>query len=144
MAIPDWPSDLPQRVLRDPFRDQGPQNRIFNRMDNGGERVRLGLKRAIRNVNCVFLMREDQVFRFERFYKEEIGEGVRQFSIPDQRRDGRQILLSDGTVWTDDDGVPITVVANWRARISEEGYEIVPFGLDFTVNFTLNVLEVSL
>ncbi len=144
MAIPAYPAELPQRSLRDPFREQGPKNRIFNRMENDGERVRRGLKRAIRPVACTFLMRSWQVFRFERFYREELVDGVRLFSIPDQRRDGAEVLLDDGTALLDDAGQPVTCVARWMARISEEGYEIDAFGLDFTVSFTLNVLEISL
>lgn len=113
-------------------------------MENDGERVRRGLKRATRPVSCAFVMQQWQIFRFERFYLEELGEGVRLFSIPDQRRDGAELLLDDGTPLHDDAGQPVTATARWLARISEEGYEIVPFGLDFTVSFTLNVLEISL
>ena len=140
MAVPVWPTELPQRVLRDGYSEKLRDGRMFSRAQSGPGKVRRRYSSAVLPVSASLIIDEAQKARFERFWTEETSGGVLPFTMPDQTHDGLQLLDGGGLPILDGGGLPILVTANWLARFAQEAPQITPWGLQFTAVFQLDVL----
>jgi hypothetical protein len=139
MAVPVWPSELPQRVLRDGYSEKMRDGRMFSRTSGPGK-VRRRFSSAVLPVSASIVVTYAQKARFERFWTEETAEGSLPFIMPDQTHDGLPLLDGGGLPVLDGGGLPVLITANWLARFAQETPQITPWGLQFMASFQLDVL----
>lgn len=82
MPVPDWPSTLPQRVLREGYSRKDAVREIGSEMDDG--RI---VGRLSSDINAVidtvsFDMNSSQANTFWAFYRDDIGRGTVRFTMP--------------------------------------------------------------
>jgi hypothetical protein len=140
MAVPPWPAELPQRVLRDGYSEKLRDGRLFSRTQSGPGKVRRRYSSAVLPVSASLIIDEAQKARFERFWIEETAYGSLPFIMPDQTHDGLPLLDGGGLPVLDGGGLPILVTANWLVRFAQDAPQITPWGLQFMVSFPLEVL----
>lgn len=139
MAIPRWPAQLPQHVLRSGFSYQFADGRLRTPMDFGPGKVRRRYSSAATIVQAQILVTGDLVARFQRFWNEETSGGAMPFIIPDQLFDGEPLLDGSGNPLLDQSGNPLLVSSYWLARFGDKP-SITPDGWLFYVSFQLAVL----
>lgn len=81
MAIPVWPTELPQAFLRDGFKITQSDGRIFAKTDKGPPKVRRGATSVPRRVDAQILVDQTQRARFDMFWDTDTG-GVVKIVIP--------------------------------------------------------------
>ncbi len=136
-----WPSELPQRVLRDGYSEKLRDGRLFSRTQSAPGNVRRRYWSAVMPVSAAIIVDYARKARLERFWNEETGGGTLPFILPDQTHDGLALLDDDGVEIHDDDDAPILVTAYWLARFAENnGPQFTPWGLQFQASFQLDVL----
>jgi len=140
MAVPVWPSELPQRVLRDGYSEKLRDGRLFSRTQSGPGKVRRRYSSAVLPVSASTIVTYAQKSRLERFWIEETAYGSLPFIMPDQTHDGLPLLDGGGLPVLDGGGLPILVTANWLVRFAQEVPQFTPWGLQFTASFQLDVL----
>lgn len=140
MAVPLWPADLPQRVLRDGYSEKLRDGRLFSRTQSGPGKVRRRYSSAVLPVSASIIVTYAQKSRLERFWYEETGKGSLPFIMPDQTHDGLPLLDGGGLPVLDGGGLPILVTANWLVRFAQEAPQFTPWGLQFMASFQLDVL----
>lgn len=143
MSVPYWPSDLPQRVLREGYGEAAPDGRLFKKMDKGPSKVRRRFSSAITPVSATIVVTHDGLALFGRFWDEDLDGGALPFLIPAQRTDGRTITTSDGSALLDADGLPMLIEAWWLVRFGEAPpakQAISDDPSNFRVSFDLEVL----
>jgi hypothetical protein len=141
MAVPVWPSELPQRVLVDGYSEKSRDGRMFSRTSSGPGKLRRRYSSAVLPVTATIIVSYGQKSRLERFVDEETFGGSLPFTMPDQTHDGLPLLSGGGLPLFGDDGLPILITANWLARFSEGGLpQYAPWGLQFMASFQLDVL----
>lgn len=140
MTHPVWPSELPQRVLRDGYSESLRDGRLFSRMSGGAPKVRRRFSSSTLPVSASIHVDYDQKSRLERFWNEETQGGSLPFIIPDQTHDGLALLDGSGNPILDGSGNPILISTNWLALFGEEAPKVTPWGIQFTVAFNLVVL----
>lgn len=137
MTYPNWPAELPQRVMVDGFSQSIDDTRAFTEMDAGPPKVRSrGIQ--VESISCQMIIDAGQFARFKRFWKEEVGKGVLPFLIPDQVLDGLPVLDQDGLPVLNDAGDPVLGTYNWLATFGREAPQISSrsrtwFALSFTL-----------
>jgi hypothetical protein len=141
MAIPVWPSELPQRFLVDGYSEKLRDGRLLSKTSAGPGKARRRFSSAVLPVSASIRLDYASKARFERFWYEDTEGGVLPFSIPDQTHDGLPLLDEDGNVVLAGlTGQPILVTANWLAMFAQEAPTLTPYGLEFRASFTLNVM----
>lgn len=140
MTVPSWPTELPQRVLRDGYSEKLRDGRMFSRTQSGPGKVRRRYSSAVLPVAAAIIVTYAQKARLERFWTEETAYGSLPFIMPDQTHDGLPLLDGGGLPILDGGGLPILVTANWLARFAQEAPQITPWGLQFMAAFQLEVL----
>ncbi|MFO1126381.1 MAG: hypothetical protein U1E25_14630 [Methylocystis sp.] len=141
MAVPSWPAELPQRVLRDGYSEKLRDGRLFSRTQSAPGKVRRRYSSAVLPITASIIIDETQKSRLERFWYEDTGGGTLPFVIPDQTHDGLPMLDNFGNPVITDAGAEILITANWLARFSENGGpQFTPWGLQFQAAFQLDVL----
>ncbi|MBN8917733.1 MAG: hypothetical protein J0I31_19220 [Rhizobiales bacterium] len=91
-----WPSELPQRPLRDPYRRSLASGRQLTSADSGPPRSRRRYSRVARPASMAFIVTLNQLARFWRFHDEELDGGTLPFWIRDPVMNGVPVLTTDG------------------------------------------------
>lgn len=115
-----WPSDLPQRPLRDPYRRTLATGRQLTSADSGPPRSRRRYSRVARPVTLVFVVTSNQLARFARFMRDDLADGALPFWIRDPVRDGAPLLTSDGASILSPAGAPVLISAWWLAMLDAQ------------------------
>jgi hypothetical protein len=141
VAIPVWPSALPQRVLRSGYSEQSQDGRLFTRTSAGPPKTRRRYSRVLQTVPAAIIIDYDGKARLERFVREEIVQGSLPFIFPDQSHDG--VPFGDELVadLLDESGAVLIDTAKWLVMFAQNElprYE--PFGLAWKASFTLSVM----
>lgn len=139
MAVPIWPAELPQRVLRAGYSETFRDGVLRSKSDSGVGKVRRRYSSAALPVQAMISLYYSQKARLERFWDEDTGGGALPFIMPDQTHDGLPLLDSGGVPVLDGAGVPILVTANWLVRFSAAP-QITPRGPIFSASLQLTVL----
>lgn len=139
MAIPVWPSELPQRFLVDGYSEKLRDGRILTKTSAGPGKARRRFSAAVLPVTATMRLDFAAKARLERFWYEDTGGGVLPFILPDQTHDGLPIPDAAGNPVVDGSGNPILVTAKWLAMFGQDGVSIAPSGVQFTASFTLNI-----
>ena len=113
MALPTWPAELPQRVLRDGYSEGLRDGRLTTDMETGPYKSSLRYSAAVAPIQFTLDITEDAKERLRRFYEEDTARGSRPFLLPDQSRDGRALLAEPGLQLLDDQGRPLLITAWW-------------------------------
>jgi hypothetical protein len=141
MAIPVWPAELPQRVLRDGYSEQLRDGRLFTKASAGPPKTRRRYSAAVLPVTASIVVDYAAKARLERFWTEETDWGALPFIMPDQTHDGVPILTSAGVPMLTSAGVPMLITAKWLAMFSEGAApKFEPWGVQFKSSFSLTVL----
>lgn len=106
----------------------------------GPGKMRRRFSSAVLPVTASIRLDYDMKSRFERFWTDDTLGGVLAFYLPDQTHDGIPILDGPGFPVLDGAGEPILTTAFWLAVFGQDAPTFTPWGLDFTVSFTLNVM----
>ncbi len=139
MAIPVWPTLLPQRVTIMGYSERLADGRLKSQTDTGPGKVRRRYSSAARQVNAQIVLYQDQKSRFDRFWNEDTKGGALPFIMPDQTGDGWALLDDLGTPILDNLLNPLLVTSLWLARF-DEAPTISLIGGVFHIAFTLSVL----
>lgn len=84
----DWPSTLPQYVLRDSYSRNPGNNLIRTDMEIGPAKVRRRSTSAPTTVSLSFSFDKDELDDFEEFFITTLGYGVLTFNFPDPENEG--------------------------------------------------------
>lgn len=139
MTLVSWPSELPQRVLRDGYGETSPGGLMRSSMQTGPQKTRPRTSRNARPVACMIRVGYPLAARFDRFWAEELNGGARPFVLPNQRADGLPLLTRNDSQITRADGAPILVSAHWLVQFADAP-RLQTAGVLFTISFTLDVL----
>ena len=139
--IPIWPTDLPQRVLRDGYSEGMPDGRLRSAMEGGPPKVRRRFSSAARPVQAAIKVTTSGKGRLENFWLEETLGGSLPFHFPRPGIDG-EFILTDGVVpLLGPDGLPIRSAAWWLVLFGEQPPVFTPVqGVYWRAAFTLSVL----
>ena len=85
MAIPQWPSSLPEYVLRDDYQGTLPDLTIESEMDQGPTKKRQRFTAGEEPIQVGWRMTESQLDTFRDFYLNDIGAGALSFEITHPR-----------------------------------------------------------
>jgi len=80
MAIPEWPSSLPQEPLTDGYSERPETLTVRSKMDKGPSKVRRLASLGVRIIPQQMLMSSTQVETFETFFEDSLANGVYRFS----------------------------------------------------------------
>ncbi|TXN64984.1 hypothetical protein [Methylobacterium sp. WL6] len=140
--IPIWPSDLPQRFLRDGFGRTLADGRLSTKMERGPSKRRRGSSAAVAPVTGAMDLPVDLAARFERFWDEDTGGGCLPFLLPDQILDGLPLLAAPGVPLLDASGLPIVAASWWLAMFSGDQAPSIKnvAGAFYRVSFQIEVL----
>lgn len=83
MSAPAWPGTLPQKLLRDGFAEESPDNLIVSDMSVGPAKVRRRTTAAVRMIRGTLHMTSAQVSTFRTFVKTTIADRSQPFTFPD-------------------------------------------------------------
>lgn len=139
MAIPVWPSELPQKFNIDGYSEKLRDGRLLTKTSAGPGKARLRFSAAVIPVAATMRLDYDAKARFERFWNEDTKGGVLAFLLPDQTHDGLPVL-SGYEPLLDSAGNPIVMVSEWLAMFGQEAPTLTPWGVEFMASFTLNVM----
>ena len=117
MAIPVWPSELPQAFLRDGFKITQSDGRIFAKTDKGPPKVRRGATSVPRRVDAQILVDQTQRARFDTFWDTDTSGGVLPFTFPNP--------FGAGT---------------WLVKFDEGSPATTPRGVYYSISFSLLVM----
>lgn len=141
MATPVWPIELPQRFLASGYSEKLRDGRLFVRTSAGPGKARRRFSSAVIPVSGSIYATHMQKARFERFWYEDTGGGVKAFALPDQTRDGIDLYTSDDAPLLMGDDTPLVVTSRWLAMFSPDAPSFTPMGGGyFSVSFSINVL----
>ncbi|PWB94653.1 hypothetical protein [Methylosinus sporium] len=144
MAIPVFPDELLGSVLTDGFGDTLPDGRSEVPTDYGPAMMRRAFSSAVEPVTVTIVIEHYLVFRFKRFWREDIGGGALPFILPDLLADGDVVLDDAGEPVLDDSDEPILVTAKWLARFAPgQAPKIEPWGIDYQIAMQLEILPVE-
>lgn len=88
MAIPEWPTSLPDKPLREAYEELRAKNIIRTKMDKGPAKVRrLQSKAPTPLPGITFSLSTSQLDTLETFVSDTLGEGVYRFSWQHPRTD---------------------------------------------------------
>lgn len=137
--ILDWPSDLPPPLQRG-RRVQRDDPRAARSGETGPPAWR-------RRSSAVFRTREMSIevdralkARFDRFYDEETGGGVKPFWMPDWATDGWRLLDAEGADLTLPDSTPILLAARDLCLFGAATPSETIRGVVFTITFPVVIL----
>jgi hypothetical protein len=139
MAIPVWPEELPQRVLRAGYSETFRDGLLRSRSDSGVGKVRRRYSSAALPVAATISLFFSQKARLERFWYEETGNGALPFTMPDQTHDGLPMLDGGGLPILNGSGLPVLVTSTWLVQFAAPP-QIAPRGPIFSASLQLNVL----
>lgn len=142
MSIPVWPSDLPQRFLRDGFSRTLADGRLSTKMERGPAKRRRGSSAAVVPVTAAIDVPVDLAARFERFWDEDTAGGSLPFLLPDQLLDGLPLQADLGIPLLDPKGLPILATSWWLAIFAGDQAPSIKnvAGAWFRVSFAIEVL----
>ncbi len=137
MSYPVWPAALP-RPTRAGYGAQPADVRIPRRNDAGVPDWEPRYSRASRGVEFQLKLTRNQKAILDRFYAEDLGLGIYSFRMPDPIYHGWPLASSDGRLLRDDTGRQILIsdssVWRWGDEPPAEG----PIqGVTFTMSFSL-------
>lgn len=81
--MPAWPSDIPQKPLKEGFSRKPQDNVLRSSMDTGPEKARRRFTAASEYISCVYEMTESELSSFKSFYENDINSGAISFTWPD-------------------------------------------------------------
>lgn len=140
MAALVWPPELPQRVLRENYRETLADGRLFSSMDGGPPKRRRRFTSAPGKVEAKILVEADRFARFKRFWTEETRGGILPFALADQIFDGAPVLTASGAPLLTADGAPVLSAAIWLVCFDKQPPVVTPWGALFEVSFALVIL----
>lgn len=112
MAIAIWPYDLPQRFITDGYQSGFAENRVASQPEIGPPKLRRRTSASPRPVTGQLVLSANQRARLERFWIEEIDEGIQPFWFPDQELDGHQ-LTTEGMLPLQTQAAQNLLIAGW-------------------------------
>ena len=118
MTIPRWPTDLPQRCLREPFGLTLPDGRLTTKMERGPSKRRRASSAATAPVTAAIAVPVDLAVRFRRFWDVDTGGGCLPFRLPDQLVDKRPLIAAAGVPVLDASGQPLLITSWWLVMFS--------------------------
>ena len=137
-----WPSQLPQRVLRDGFQMPTRDKRIVHQPADGRSLTHIGASRPIL-VPAEFRMTLPERELLNAFWIEGANEGNEPFTIPGQLTDGAGTLDESFDFMLDADGFSIPTTDIWLVKFAGNGNPTsrLPNGrIHYRVSFPLEVL----
>lgn len=143
MSYPVWPSELPH-----PERNTwsaAPQDARRKRgADTGPKGYGRRFSSTSRTVRLSVLLTRDLKGVFERFFYEEIAQGVGLFWMPDVTTDGWGLKSSDGEAILisggPQDGQPILLSRMWLVTMGDELPAETVVGVEFRYTFSIEVM----
>lgn len=143
MAIPSWPSDLPQRPSQQGYSVGFGDGRLMTEMDAGPPKMRRRYTSTVKPVAMSFVGDANAVARFERFWDIDLKGGSLPFTIVNPIMHGMKLVTETGTTVTDELGNPILVAAYDLALMGKSPPQVTPVGgLDYRISCTLTKLPV--
>jgi len=139
MAVPVWPSQLPQRVLRDGYSETLRDGVLRSKTDSGVGKVRRKYSSAAMPVSATISLYYAQKVILERFWEDDVKNGSLPFSMPDQTHDGQPLLDENGDPVLDEFDDPVLISASWLVLFAAPPV-IVPRGPIFSASLQLSVL----
>ena len=137
----EWPSLLPQKVLKSGYSEPLRDGRLLSRPDFGPGKSRRRYSSAAQEVQCQLYLSTVEKGRLESFYYEITKGGVLPFLIPDQTRHGLEVMVEPWNMLLVSPGVPLLVSAWWLARFGIQPPTIQAMGgRYYQINFALTVL----
>lgn len=141
MAIPVWPSELPQKFVQDGYGRGFGDGRQFVAMGQGPAKTRRRYSAVVKPVSGLFMASADQLARLERFWDEETDGGALPFLIIDAVFHGAPLLTDTGDILTNEDGVPLLIESWWIAMFGESAPEATAVSHDhYRISVQLNVM----
>ena len=83
MAIPVWPSSLPQELITDGYGQQAPNTIIATQMDVGPGKRRRRTSAGVQPVQGQIVVTEAQLDTLRTFFRTSLGDGALRFSWAD-------------------------------------------------------------
>jgi hypothetical protein len=140
MAVIIWPTNLPQRLLREGYSETAADPRMISQMSTGPDKIRRRTSSAPMPVQGAMHLDTWQKARLERFWIEETSDGSLPFVFPAQTRDGEYLLTEDGDIVLTGDGDPIIVTALWYCTFDRQPIQFTPVGVRFQASIYLKVM----
>lgn len=148
MTIPSWPSGLPSTsengeiAMVEGFQMTQPEGRLRTSTDTGPGKVRLMNSAAVMPVTMEMFCTSNDLARFNRFWVETLGRGVKVFTFPDPTTFGDDFVLGDedGAPLGDEDGVLLGGSDWWLARFGSAPTKPARSGSLYQIRFELLVL----
>lgn len=85
MASNTWPSDLPDKPLREGYQETPPQTQIRTEMDTGPDKVRQRFTANVREYNVQIIIDNSQLDSFDTFYTDTTSGGAEKFDYDNPR-----------------------------------------------------------
>jgi hypothetical protein len=102
MAIPSWPTTLPQELTLDGYSQSAADNIIKSSPDIGPAKVRRRSTAAVRPVSGTLILNETGLEDFKDFFKEDLLDGSIRFSWadPDDGSTAVEMRFTSPPAWT--------------------------------------------
>lgn len=117
MSEPVWPLDLPQRPLRDGYKEGGRQTLLRTQMDAGPAKTRRRATAGVRRIAARYAMSEEQLGRFLDFFEHDLADGAVPVWMPHPRTGEtvRVSLAASEPEWT-----PLGTGPRWAVALQLE------------------------
>ena len=143
MALPSWPSELPERPSQQGYSYGFGDGRLSTDMDSGPPKMRRRSSSAVRPVTASFMGDADAMARLERFWDEDTRGGTLPFTIVNPRTHGLPAAAGSGETLLTDSGDQLLVSAYDVAMMGKTAPQITPIGgLEYRASYSLTILPI--
>jgi hypothetical protein len=140
MAIPVWPSTLPQSFVRDGYRGTFDDGRERAPAEFGPAAMFLKTSAAVRPLEASIVVSRSGLAALRQFWTSDLSRGRRPFIVPDQELNGTVILNGDGQPLLDSNGNQLLATMRWLVQFADSPPKYEPYGQRWSVTMSLEIL----